>query len=214
MTPAAPLDLEHAQHAPASAVRSGGNFIGVWHVVISGFTQTLGHSNGVQSVWGAIRLAVPDCREADCLLLPWNANWPEIAEFIWQFRPADRPPRITVEAYSWGGGWGFPCLARELGKRGIDIEHAVLCDAVYRSPWRLLAWRSLTRRPKIVVPPNVREVSWFYQRTGLPMGHQVVAADSQATKIHDGVELPGVTHHYMDDQPAWRRKCLQVAGQT
>lgn len=150
------------------------------------------------------------------LLVPWNFDWAGLADLVWRFRPSDRPARAYCYAYSWGGGWGFPTFARELDQRGIEIAHAVLCDAVYRPPRRylgaLVAWQALLSAPKIVVPPNVREVDWFYQREGLPEGHQVVAADPRRTRVNPGLRLYGVTHHYMDDQAAWWRKCQDVAA--
>lgn len=197
--------------APALAPsRAAG--IPLWHLVISGFTQKLEHPNGCQNLWNAIRRARRDCYEAATRLDPWNSDWAGIAELVWRFRPTDRPPAVFVYAYSWGGGWGFPQLAEQLADRGIEIEHAVLSDAVYKSPLRLLAPLSLTPWPEIRVPENVREVDWFYTRNGLPAGHKVVAANPKRTLINPGVLMPGVTHHYADDQPCWWLKSLEVAS--
>lgn len=192
------------------AFRSGG--IPVWHVVISGFTQNLEHPNGCQYLWNAIRRA-QDCDEAACRLEVWDADWAGIAELIWRFRPIDRPARVYISAYSWGGGWGFPQLAGELGKRGIEVIHAVLADPVYRPKSRLFVAAALVPGMKITVPANVREVSWFFQKTNRFLrGHDLIAADPERTKINPGVECPGVTHHYMDDQPCWWQKSLEVAA--
>lgn len=185
--------------------------IAVWHVVITGFMQTLREPTGGQQLWDEIRRAQPG---PPALLLPWNADWQGVADLIWRFRPLDRPPRVYVYAYSFGGGWGFPQLARELAEREIEIEHAVLADAVFRPRWRLLAPLSLTPWPKIVAPPNVRKVSWFRQRTGLPKGHNVVAADPDRTTVYPAVLIPGVTHHFMDDDSHWWAKSLAVASQA
>lgn len=184
--------------------------IGVWHVVISGFTQGVGRPNGAQLLWSMLRAAHQNGR-AVVELFPWNADWSHVAEWIWRFRPLERPVRVYVYAYSWGGGWGFPRLARELGKRGIEIEAAVLSDAVYRHPLRSLAWLSLCRRPRIVAPANVREVFWFFQRVNKPAGHPVVAADPHRTFVHPGRQAE-VTHHYMDDLPAWYQQSIDVAA--
>lgn len=192
---------------------SGG--IPAWHVVISGFTQRLEHPSGSQYLWNSIRLARENCREAACLLEPWNSDWRGIAEWIWRFRPLDRPARVYVYAYSWGGGWGFPQLAKELDERGIEIQHAVLTDPVYRSPRRLLAPLALCPIVPIMVPANVREVSWFFQRTNRFLrGHEPIAADPLRTKINKGVECLGLTHHYMDDSNEWFLRCLRIASQA
>lgn len=193
--------------------------IPVWHVVISGFTQSLSHPSGAQSLWDALRRArrPRPCGQCDgdsapVLLFPWDADWAGLAELIWRFRPLDRPTRVFCYAYSWGGGWGFPNLARELRKRGIEVSHAVLCDAVYRPRCRLLSAAALTPWPKILVPDNVREVTWYYQRGGLPAGHEVVAEDPDQTLVNPGVLIHGVTHHYMDDQSEWWLRSLAIAS--
>jgi hypothetical protein len=186
--------------------------IAIWHMVVSGFTQRLAQPCGCQQLWNNLGRAHDNCR-AKTLLLPWNADWPGVAELIWRFRPLDRPPRIYVYAYSWGGGWGFPQLATELGKRSIDIEHAVLSDAVYRPRLRSLAWLAMTPFPRVVVPANVRAVDWFFQREDRtnPCGHRVVAADPDRTRVAKGIRC-NATHHYMDDHPAWWLRCLEVAA--
>ena len=197
--------------APAAGATNGvGKGIPVWHLVISGFTQTLEKPSGCQNLWEKLRSERSN-GETVVDLEPWNADWAGIAELIWRFRPARKPPRVFCYAYSWGGGWGFPQLAGELLKRGIEIQHAVLCDAVYRPKCRLFLIESLLRSSRVIVPANVREVDWFYQREGLPMGHEVVAADPEQTDIHPGVQIFGVTHHYMDDQSCWWEKCREVA---
>lgn len=191
------------------AARGG---IPVWHVVISGFTQRLESPSGAQFLWNAIRRARANSADAAALLEPWNADWRGIADLIWRFRPLDRPARVCCYAYSWGGGWGFPALARELAQRGIEIAQAVLCDAVYRPRWISFDWLALTRLPKIRVPANVREVSWFRQRTGLPAGHDVIAEDRTRTRVNAAVVCDGVAHQFMDDLDAWWLKSLSVAA--
>lgn len=202
--------MHPAPALPRQTALAARHEIAVWHVVISGFTQGLGQPNGAQLLWSMLRGAHQNGR-AVVELFPWNADWSHVAEWIWRFRPLERPVQVFVYAYSWGGGWGFPRLARELGKRAIEIQTAVLSDAVYRHPLRSLAWLSLCRRPRIAVPPNVREVHWFFQRKNKPAGHQVVAADAKRTKIHDGRQA-WATHHYMDDLPAWYQTAIEVAA--
>ncbi|HEX5442542.1 MAG TPA: hypothetical protein VFW87_01880 [Pirellulales bacterium] len=186
-----------------------------WYFVISGFTQTLSTPSGCQQLWHCLDRERHHAR-AKAMLWPWNADWRGVAELVWRFRPFDRRPRVYTFAYSWGGGHGMPRFADELARRGIDIDHAVLCDAVYRAPLRALDFLSLTNwpRPRIVVPRNVRQVDWFFQRADHwynPRGHEPVAAAGAQTVIHPGQEL-FAAHHYMDDQPEWWQKCLDVAA--
>ena len=204
------LDLVIAASKTCSLRRPPGG-IAAWQVVISGFTQDLERPNGCQQLWDSLRRQRAD-GQTPVLLEPWNYDWRGLAELIWRFRPAGPPPRVDVFAYSWGGGWGFPRLAAELQKRGLEIARAVLCDAVYRPRLRLLAGAALLPVWQIVVPENVREVSWYYQRSGFPMGHPVVAADPRRTRVNPGVLVRGVTHHYMDDQACWWSGCLEAAA--
>lgn len=184
-----------------------------WHVVISGFTQNEGRPNGSELLWSMLRQHDRGGNGTCTTLRPWNSPWDNFAEMVWRFRPLEAPPEVHVYAYSWGAGWGFPRLAHELGKRSLAIDTAVLSDAVYRNPLWSLAWLSLCRLPRIAVPPNVREVYWFFQRTNRPAGHTVVAADPERTIVHQGREARA-THNYMDDLPAFYQQSLAVAHQA
>lgn len=184
-----------------------------WHIVISGFTQTLETPCGSQILWNQLRRDAAG-HDSAVLLQPWHADWAGVAELIFRFRPLPRRPRVFCYAYSWGAGFGFPELARELGKRGLGIEHAVLSDAVYRPRYRALDWLALVRYPRVLVPSNVRRVDWFYQADDRWIrGHQVVAADAKLTEITPGQRCRA-THHYMDDLPAWWLRSLEVAAEA
>jgi len=78
-------------------------------------------------------------------------------------------------------------LCKQLKLRGLRVNNLVLCDAVYRSKWITLSWKSLTRNPKIIIPDNVDHVDWFYQTLNKPAGHKIVAADPEKTIIEDGI---------------------------
>jgi hypothetical protein len=183
--------------------------IETWHFVISGFRQHLDRPTGSQLLWSKLRNAHSNgsvCVE----LREWNSDWNAIAEFVWRFRPAHAPPRVFVYAYSWGAGWGFVRLARELARRGLSVECAVLADAVYRARWISLSWLSLVGLPHVRVPRNVREVYWYFQRRSLPRGHAVVAEDPRATTVHPGIECQS-DHSWMDDDYAYHARALEVA---
>jgi hypothetical protein len=188
-----------------------------WHLVISGFTQHRGDPTGSQRLWMELRAAVGREPNTAVEFFCWNADWNAVAEWIWRCGPAGEPPVVFVYAYSWGAGWGFVQLARELRKRGIDVRWAVLCDPVYRHPllpW-LFFWLSISRlfRPRIVAPPNVDHVWYCVQRLDRwpqPRGHQVIAAVPRATYVL-GPLLLERTHHYMDDAPEWHERALETA---
>jgi len=145
---------------------------------------------------------------------PWDAPWSGIAEHFLRTGPEDdfTTLEVGVFAYSWGVGNGFITLAHELRDRGMKIASAVLSDGVYHSgwfPWRAL-WSPLWK-PVIVVPDNVRTVRWFRQKEEVLRGHDVVAKDRDATRIHRPTTLT-IRHSYMDDHPEFHRQCEQVAS--
>lgn len=181
-----------------------------WHVVISGHLQHGGHASDVEPLWRNLRDAVGN--GSVCVdLCEWNRRWDQYAEFIWRFQHPTAPPTIRVYAYSWGAGWGFLKLARELKRRGLRIETAVLSDAVYCSGWWLLKYpQALSPIRRVVVPDNVGQVHWFFQRSYRPYGHKVVAADPAKTRIHPGVEA-ACDHYRMDRLIDFHQLAMHVA---
>jgi hypothetical protein len=188
------------------------NRINAWHVCISGFTQHHGRMSGLMRLWLLLSAAIAS-RSVRVELRPWREDWPRFAEWLWLTwqEQGGPPPTICVYAYSYGAGWGFLRLADELGKRGMEIHRAVLCDPVYRHGYLWGAWRAFWPFSRICVPASVREVWWFYQRRNLPMGHQVVAANRARTLVHAGQEIVA-THQYVDDSESFREQCLEAAG--
>jgi pimeloyl-ACP methyl ester carboxylesterase len=182
-------------------------YIARWRILISGFMQHLGEPTGMDALFADLNRRLSSGRtrvELRC----WNDRWPNLAEFIWRQRAPNNGADVCIFGYSWGGASSM-ILARELGRRGIAVRAMVLTDAVYRNWW--LPWRVFCRWPRIVVPPNVREVFWFRQRNDWPSGHKLVAADPERTAIRPAVLVPDRGHSYMDELPNFRRKCLEVA---
>lgn len=181
--------------------------ITAWHVPISGFTQTLDRSNGIHKLWTKLRAVVD---KQTCVIHPqvWNANFAELAEFIWMMSQGNGAPAIKVYAYSWGCGHGFIRLAKELRRRGMRIRTAVLCDPVFHSWWR--PWRAMILCPQIVVPSNVDEVFWFRQYQNRPCGTALMEADEDQTEIHEAIVLDR-EHAYMDDAQEFHECCVQAA---
>lgn len=177
-----------------------------WHILISGFTQTLERQNGMSRLWLKMR---PVASPTTCVqIYTWDADWDEVSGFI-ALNSADAPT-VNVYAYSWGAGWGFVKLAERLSERGLEIRNAVLCDPVYRNPylptWFSLAPRSLFGERTIRVPMNVREVRWFYQTQNKPAGHE--PESNGRTKIHRGVQLH-YPHAGMEDSVEFHQAVLR-----
>jgi hypothetical protein len=191
----------------------------VQHVLISGFQQTIASGpsggsggNGVVELWAKMRTYAS--KRTTVNIWTWDSNWKDVAALMRMVAGPAEQPRLFVYAYSWGAGWGFVQLAKHLREHGLQVEHAILADPVYRSPW-LPTWLpanplSLTRFPTIDIPRNVRKVSWTYQRRNRPWGHTPVADRPKLTHIEPGVQCPG-PHEAMDNDPQWHRMCLDNA---
>lgn len=182
-----------------------------WHVCISGFRQHRGSPTGLEALWQRLRAAHHN-GVAAVELCAWNDNWSALAEFIWRFRRDGQPPRIGIYAYSWGAGWGFIQLARQLRRRGLEVQHAVLSDPVYRHWYRAGNWRAFVPGIPIEVPANVRRVQYFVQRQNWPRGHRVIAADATQTAIWAPITL-NADHEKMDDADEFHETSLVAANQ-
>jgi len=184
--------------------------ITTWHLCISGFTQTEGTFHGIVPLWRELHACLSSAEDV-VSLRTWSSNWRDLAEhiFLVQQEQGERI-RVAVYAYSWGGGYGLVRFAKELNKRGIPIEIAVLSDPVYCSPWYTFRWLAMTGFRKIVIPNNVRMVRWFYQRQNHPQSQGIVAQDPKRTLIVDGVEVDR-THQYMDDSGQFHQACHAAA---
>lgn len=175
-------------------------------VFISGFTQSAEVFNGVLHRF----LEAMDVRremEADGARIEyraWDTDWPAFAEYCRGL--VGYGGTVSIVGYSWGGGWGAKRLSEQLQDRGLYIPRMLLCDPVYRSPF-LPAWLPLNPlsliaigklRPAIRLPSNIRRVEWLRQGVSYPRGHDLVAINSQATRIKAPVEIQ-LVHSEMDE---------------
>ncbi len=176
-----------------------------WLYVIPGFTQTRGTRTRLIDLWATMH-AAKSSNTTTVQLQPWRSDWKSEAEFI--SRLSVEHPRILVVAYSWGAGYGFIQLADQLARRGIEVAKAWLLDPVYRHPYLLGQWRAFMPRIPIVVPENVRRVTWWRQDQSWPMGHEL-RAESPRTRI-DEPRYVRVDHVHMDDH---RPTLRQIAAE-
>lgn len=141
----------------------------------------------------------------ECRHLRWNADMKTQANFVQQIRQDGPMPIIRIFCYSWGGQTAMN-FAKLLRDRGIDVRVIVATDPVWRCDYMPLNFRVLFPTYPIKVPDNVKEVFWFRQREGQPMGHDLVPMKgNKRTVIHNPITLT-VTHPYMDDHPSVRQK--------
>lgn len=180
-----------------------------WSVVISGFTQNRSRESGSEILWRKLQ-AYAD-HEHYVEVRKWKSNWKRVALFI--HRNLDEDGIINIYAYSWGAGWGFRKLERELKKLGRRVHVAVLCDPVYRNPW-MPSWLplnpiSMTLIPRISVV-NTDHVFWLYQRLNYPRGHAPKTKDP-SINIHRGI-LINVVHVDADKSLRYHNLCLEITN--
>lgn len=173
-------------------------------VVISGATQGTGRVTGCQRLYSTLReeLASTTC---DVRLYGWRLDVDDLADEIVALAEGE-PPRIDIAGYSWGGMTAVN-LCRSLDGRGLPVHGLVLCDAVYRSQWFGLYWRSMSPWPTIWIPGNISNVVAYYQRENRPSGHALRWDDG--TRVSDRYQL-GAKHEHMDDQPRWHKEMARM----
>lgn len=177
-----------------------------------GFTQNVGEDVGCIKLWKLMR-GYSDKDTTVITPFTWNQPMKDWAAFIHNITRDAEDPCILFAGYSYGCGWLFQQLSKYLEKWSMDVRCAILCDPVYRSRIRLLAWRSIINRgplaPVIKIRKNVEEVYSFYQRENKPQAHALVAMDATRTKIHDRIRL-SKPHEAMDDHPHFHKKVHDV----
>lgn len=166
----------------------------------------------------------------------WNSDWSVQAEWIYRLALPERP-RVIIVAYSWGAGFGFTNLARQLRDRGVLIEHAILSDPVFHlgPRWfhtlgglflaqarayypfshctqKLCELGLLPPRPTIRVPDNVLAVDYYIQQNSPLRGHELVADNPSTILNRHSIDFR--THTNMDDCPEFRMKCREVCQRT
>lgn len=187
------------------------------HVCISGFQQTEGSSgNGLRSLWHAIHKDHANAETA-VWLQRWNDSFTTLADLIHRLANG-KPVEVFVYAYSWGNGHGLVKFARKLHKRGYLIRHAVMCDPVYHSwkaPWRAFGrlewdgWKPGWGPSQIVLPPNITEVTWLWQKVDRPRGHEPITTGN--TTLNPGIEMDS-GHMWADSHPLFRGAAMSVAA--
>lgn len=180
---------------------------------ISGFTQSAKRHNGVFDLfeWALAERRRQNVQGARIEYRAWKSDWTAVAEYCQDLGIG----RVVIIGYSWGVGWGARKLATRLDRRGIVVPHLLSCDGVYRGRFSRL--RSLINSgplaPKIVVPSNVRRVTWLRQGINKPQGHEIAAANEQRTKIElpTWVDLP---HGEIDSSIEFEELAKKAVGRA
>jgi len=172
-----------------------------WLICISGFLQDEGDPSGIMRLWRRLENEIHNGgrhTRPSTVVVPktWQCDVDALSDLVFRLRPNAGGPIVRIAGYSWGGATAAN-LCRSLQRKGVGVDKLILCDPVYRG-WR--AWRAFCPWARIHIPENVATVWRFYQRTNLPRGHRLVAADN--TTVHEQ-ELGRVTHQYADDSPVF-----------
>ena len=187
--------------------------------IFSGFTQESGDVANIGMV------GLEDEVEALCRDMPtvrvrrylWNANVEDIVENLWQHRRNGSQKHLIV-GYSYGGDRAIKMCWALNRRNDVEVIELALCDGVRRWKW-LPGVAASTGLGKLVVPPVVKLVWWYWQhnprwslRRGLdlfnPAGHSVVAADPKRTSILHPVVV-SETHSYIDNSRSFRETFLE-----
>ncbi len=176
-----------------------------WIVCISGYMQSEARLSGIEQLQHKIhtQCSSPTTR---VLLKSWRDSPDDLAERIWRSQP-HHPPGIVVIGYSYGGCTAI-ALCEELERRGLDVEHLLLLDAVWR-PWHLIpSLLSLLKLWVLKVPSNVGTCYSWTQTLTKPSGH-TVQVDRDATTLHRCTLNVG--HQYVDEHPVAHECAMRVA---
>jgi len=170
-------------------------------VVISGFTQKNHQDTGSRQLWRKLRMERDLCVGRDVLVYirEWNTDWESFAKEINSIEPTE----VLVCAYSWGGGFGMPQLAKRL----LAPVTCVLCDPVYRSKTLVGRWAAFCDW-KIKVPKNVDVVKHLIQKA------KWYQLDGYLLKGGKSLCKPTIldyTHTEIDNSPEYHEAAIKTA---
>ena len=170
-------------------------------IVISGFTQKMHQDTGSKRLWRKMNVADDLCANKDVLisLKEWDSDWKNYAKYINSLEPTE----VLICAYSWGGGFGMPQLAKRL----VAPVTCVLCDPVYRSKTLVGRWAAFCDW-KIKVPKNVTVVAHLIQKA------KWYQLDGDLLKGGKWLCKPTVldyTHTEIDNSPEYHKAALTAA---
>ena len=176
-----------------------------WIVVFSGFLEE-GHLSGMECMHDALRL---QCSTDDriVLLKSWKDNVGHIAERMFNRRPVDHQPRITIAGFSYGG-MSATLLAKELAKYQWSVELMFLIDAVYRWGDSTPSFLSMLKFWKIKVPENVKVLYSWRQSVTKPSGHELKVNKQKTQWIEQTLAIP---HRKIDEVSAIHERALQLS---
>jgi hypothetical protein len=133
----------------------------------------------------------------------WKTNVTNLLRQLYENGIAE----VAIISYSHGQSpaMEFGRLSPRYGMTSIWLA----CDPIYRPTWlprstwaQIFAFRAVIGNPVIKVPASVKEVWSVRQTVQKPCGHELVAADPAATKIHPAIVV-NYGHTRIDESPAF-----------
>lgn len=186
-----------------------------WVVCVTGFGQSEDRLTGVEMLQDVLRR---QCSSADTVVVlrSWRDSPGSLAQRIANRSPDDFDPHIVTIGYSWGG-YSSVVLARELQKRGLTVDHMLLCDAVWRGRFMMSYPLSLTDAFTITIPSNVKHLYTWRQCANTPRGskirleHPYDEGEERGTLWDYQEEHKHITHQHLDDLRSFRKKAKELA---
>lgn len=186
-----------------------------WIVCVTGFGQSEDRLTGVEMLQDVLRRQC-SCEDTVCVLKSWRDNPSSLAQRIANRCPDAFDPEIVTIGYSWGG-YSTVILARELQKRGLTVNHMLLCDAVWRAKFITGYPLSLTDLFTIHIPDNVKNLYTWRQSANTPRGSKIKLERQFEESTGEGTlwgvqeEYPHITHQHLDDLRSFRNKAREIA---
>lgn len=164
--------------------------------IIGGFTEKDFDLTGSRKLYNELQVRFPKQRVE-------FAQWKE-GKALGEYFTSVGVSEALVGAYSWGGGYGLP----ELAKAFEGNVTAILCDPVYRSRFPWMRWRALTHYwiPTIKFSDNVSVLHWFSQKFNRP-GNDNISAINQP----DMARYLPYSHTEIDDSKEYHDAVVEAA---
>ncbi|TXH15551.1 MAG: alpha/beta hydrolase [Hyphomicrobiaceae bacterium] len=174
-------------------------------VLLSGFTQSEAHYNGITELALKLRSTLPAADNVWVHTPPylWRRRENTIGAFLQQAGAKE----VMIVGYSWGGNKAIK-LAEELQDRGIKVPYMVLSDPVRRPAGPAVIGKIPFMRELLAfkLPENVGKCHVFLQEGDWPTGFPV--RGSFLTEVETTV-VEEVPHDLMDNLPEFHRQASE-----
>ena len=171
-------------------------------ITFQGFTEGDDYRTGTEDLYFSIIRKFAGENVTTYHPEPWTADVKTIALQL------ARQHIRNVAMISYSHGQASACdFAKACYALGITVDLWLACDPVYRPAWlprfnflQPLAFRALSKSPKIKVPQNVRRVAGVRQKFNWPSGHDLIATGDTHIEVFPFVPM---AHTEIDASREW-----------